>query len=77
MGDGAWILREGGASGRKFNLENRLLEFASAVVDLSERLPETRAGSHIAGQILRSGTSPFPNHGERSPPNPVKISSIS
>jgi four helix bundle protein len=31
---------------------------------LSERLPETRAGNHIAGQILRSGTSPFPNHGE-------------
>jgi four helix bundle protein len=61
MGDRAWILREGG---RKFNLENRLLEFASAVIDLSERLPETRAGNHIAGQILRSGTSPFPNHGE-------------
>ena len=63
-GDRAWILREGGAGGRKFNLENRLLEFASAVIDLSERLPETRAGNHIAGQILRSGTSPFPNHGE-------------
>ncbi len=64
MGDAAWLLREGGAAGRKFNLENRLLEFASAVIDLSERLPETRAGNHIAGQILRSGTSPFPNHGE-------------
>jgi four helix bundle protein len=64
MGDGTWILREGDESGRKFNLEYRLLEFASAVIDLSERLPETRAGNHIAGQILRSGTSPFPNHGE-------------
>ena len=64
MRDGAWILGEGGAGGRKFNLENRLLEFASGVIDLSERLPETRAGNHIAGQILRSGTSPFPNHGE-------------
>ena len=64
MGEGAWILREGGTDGRKFNLENRLLEFASAVIELSERLPETRAGNHIAGQILRSGTSPFPNHGE-------------
>ena len=63
-GDGAWILREGGAGGKKFDLENRLLEFASAVIDLSERLPETQAGNHIAGQILRSGTSPFPNHGE-------------
>ena len=58
------MLREGGAGGQKFDLENRLLEFASAVIDLSERLPETRAGNHIAGQILRAGTYPFPNHGE-------------
>src|SRR5208282_697127 len=48
----------------KFDLENRLLEFASAVIDLTEKLPSSRAGNHIAGQILRSGTSPFPNHGE-------------
>jgi four helix bundle protein len=41
-----------------------LLEFASAIIDLSEKLPNTRAGNHIAGQILRSGTSPLPNHGE-------------
>jgi four helix bundle protein len=40
------------------------LEFASAVIDLSEGLPNTRAGNHIAGQVLRSGTSPYPNHGE-------------
>ena len=29
-----------------------------------ERLPDSRAGSHVAGQLLRSGTSPLPNHGE-------------
>ena len=40
------------------------MEFASAVIDLSEKLPDTRAGSHVAGQLLRSGTSPYPNHGE-------------
>ena len=61
---GAWALHEGGTGGRKFDLEERLLEFASAVIDLSEKLPNSRAGNHIAGQILRSGTSPFPNHGE-------------
>jgi four helix bundle protein len=27
-------------------------------------LPKTSAGKHIAGQILRSGTSPAPNFGE-------------
>jgi four helix bundle protein len=61
---GAWALRDGEAGGRKFNLEERLLEFASAVIDLSEKLPNTRSGNHIAGQILRSGTSPLPNHAE-------------
>jgi four helix bundle protein len=56
--------REGEAGKRRFNLEERLLEFASAVIDLSEKLPKTRAGNHVASQILRSGTSPYPNHGE-------------
>ena len=31
---------------------------------LTEQLPNTRAGNHVAGQLLRSGTSPMPNHGE-------------
>jgi len=55
---------EGAGRNRKFDLEERLLEFASAIIDLSEMLPNTRAGNHIAGQVLRSGTSPYPNHGE-------------
>ena len=59
-----WEFREGEKGNRKFDLEERLLEFASAVIDLSENLPGTRAGNHVAGQILRSGTSPYPNHGE-------------
>jgi len=64
-GDGAvWEFREGEAGNRRFDLEECLLEFASAVIDLSENLPNTRAGNHVAGQILRSGTSPYPNHGE-------------
>ena len=59
-----WEFNEGDANGRKFDLEERLLEFASAIIDLSEKLPSSRAGNHVAGQILRSGTSPYPNHGE-------------
>ena len=59
-----WELNEGGGDKRKFDLEERLLEFASAIIDLSESLPATRAGNHIAGQVLRSGTSPLPNHAE-------------
>ena len=29
-----------------------------------EELPNTRTGNHVANQLLRSGTSPYPNHGE-------------
>ena len=58
------MLCEGDDRGRKFDLEERLLEFASAVIDLSEKLPPSRAGNHVAGQILRSGMSPYSNHGE-------------
>ena len=59
-----WEFQEGSNQKQKFDLEDRLLEFASAIIDLSEMLPDRRAGNHVAGQILRSGTSPYPNHGE-------------
>jgi four helix bundle protein len=53
---------------RVYDLEERLLNFAVVVIDISESLPNTRAGNHIAGQILRSGTSPYGNHGEAQEP---------
>jgi four helix bundle protein len=49
---------------RRYDLEDRLLDFAVQVVELTELLPNTRAGNHIAGQLLRCGTSPLSNHGE-------------
>src|ERR1700730_10397896 len=48
----------------KYDLEDRLLDFAVNVVELTESLPSTRSGNHIAGQLLRCGTSPLSNHGE-------------
>ena len=45
-------------------LEDRLIDFAVRMVKLSASLPKTPAGKHIAGQIMRSGTSPAPNYGE-------------
>jgi four helix bundle protein len=45
-------------------LEERLIDFAVRIVSLSANLPKTPAGKHIAGQIMRSGTSPAPNYGE-------------
>jgi len=49
---------------RADELETRLIDFAVRIVKLSASLPRTPAGKHIAGQILRSGTSPAPNYGE-------------
>ena len=45
-------------------LEERLIDFAVPIIKLSAKLAKTAAGRHVAGQILRSGTSPAPNYGE-------------
>jgi four helix bundle protein len=50
--------------GRAYDLEDRLLRYAVRIVRLVEALPPTRAGNHLGGQLLRSGTSPLLNHGE-------------
>ena len=46
------------------DLEDRLLDFTARVGKLVDALPETRLGRHIAGQLVRSGTSPAPNYAE-------------
>lgn len=45
-------------------LSERLLNFAVRVGKLVDALPETRLGRHIAGQLVRCGTSPPPNYEE-------------
>lgn len=47
-----------------YDLEGRLFDFAVQIIEIVETLPKTRAGSHIAGQLVRSGTSPASNYGE-------------
>ena len=49
---------------REFDLEDRLVDFASSIIELTESLPKTRAENHVASQLLRSGTSSAPNYGE-------------
>jgi four helix bundle protein len=48
----------------EYDLEERLLDYAARIVRLTDALPRSRAGSHVADQLLRSGTSPLSNHGE-------------
>ena len=47
-----------------YDLEERLLDYSVRIIKVVESLPNPRTGNHIAGQLLRSGTSPYPNHGE-------------
>lgn len=49
---------------RKFDLEERLIDFAVRIIRTAESLPKTKLGNHIAGQLIRCGTSPAPNYGE-------------
>ena len=48
----------------KFDLLKRLIDFAVRIIKVAEVLPNIKAGNHIKGQILRSGTSPAPNYSE-------------
>jgi four helix bundle protein len=49
---------------RQYDIEERLIQFAVAVCNLSGALPRNRVGHHIAGQLVRSGTSPAANYAE-------------
>ena len=49
---------------KEYDLEGRLIDFAVSIVEVGRALPKTRVGNHIAGQLVRCGTSPAPNYGE-------------
>lgn len=49
---------------KEYNLEERLVDFAVAIIRLVDTLPNTKAANHLGGQLLRSGTSPALNYGE-------------
>lgn len=36
---------------RKFDLEDRLVDYSCRMIDVVEALPKTRAGNYIAGQL--------------------------
>ena len=51
-------------SQRIYDLEERLVEFSSHVIDVVEALPTTRAANYIAGQLVRCGLAPALLYGE-------------
>lgn len=48
----------------KSDLEERLINFAVLIIEIANKMPNTRAGIHLSGQLIRSGTSPALNYGE-------------
>ncbi|MBT3382116.1 MAG: four helix bundle protein [Prolixibacteraceae bacterium] len=48
----------------KYDLEERLIWFSVRIIELSDFLHKTIAGSHLNKQLVRSATSPAFNYGE-------------
>ena len=49
---------------RKFDLDERLIDFAVLIRQITDSMIETRAGIHIAVQLVRCGTHPALQYGE-------------
>lgn len=54
----------GGTQPRKFDLEDRLVDFSVLMLKVADALPKSYVGQHLSGQLTRSGTSPALNYGE-------------
>ncbi|HLN72317.1 MAG TPA: four helix bundle protein, partial [Prolixibacteraceae bacterium] len=49
---------------RRFNLEDRLIDFTLRIDEVVESLPNTKLGNHIGNQLTRCGSAPALNYGE-------------
>lgn len=49
---------------KKFDLEERLIDYSVQIVKIASELPKLKVGNHLSGQLIRSGTSVSLNYGE-------------
>jgi four helix bundle protein len=49
---------------KKSDLKERLINFAVIIIEIVNKMPNTKAGNYLSGQLIRSGTSPALNYGE-------------
>ena len=49
---------------KKFNLEDRLIDFAVLIIEIVNGIKKNKAGNHISNQLIRCGTSASLNYGE-------------
>jgi len=48
----------------KFDLEERLIKFSVLIIEITNEMSGSKAGNHLSGQLVRSGTSVSLNYGE-------------
>ena len=46
------------------DIEERLVDFAVSIIQITDKLANTRGGNHLAGQLVRSGTNPAAHYAE-------------
>ena len=51
-------------SNKKYDLEERLINYSVLIINIVEEMKITKTSNHLAGQLVRSGTSPSLNYGE-------------
>jgi four helix bundle protein len=61
---------------QRYDLQERLIQFAVDILKLVDMIPKTKAGNHISGQLTRCGTSPAPNYSEAQSAESKTILSI-
>ncbi len=49
---------------KKYDLEDRLVDYAIKMSELVEKFYNTKLGNHIGGQLTRCSTAPALNYGE-------------
>jgi four helix bundle protein len=49
---------------KKFDLEDRFISYTIKISNVVDEIESSKLGSHIAGQLIRSGSSPALNYGE-------------
>lgn len=49
---------------KQYDLHERLIDFAVMIIKLTKEVENSKAGNHLVGQIIRSGSSPSLNYSE-------------
>lgn len=49
---------------KKFDLHERLIDFAVEIINITDNVKSSKAGNHLSGQLVRSGTAPSLNYSE-------------